>query len=172
MDAISDDALVSAYINIRTARAKANSDANKVDAEFKEKLEVINAELLRRMNERHNTGFRTEYGSVHREEDFKPSAENWVEVYQWIMDDAIETALDRTGLAPSVRENVKNALKTVTPERFEILEKRLKKTTISEYMKEHASLDEETGERVLGAPPPGVRVLREYVAVVRVNNKS
>jgi hypothetical protein len=67
---------------------------------------------------------------------------------------------------------VKNALKTVTPERFEILEKRLKKTTISEYMKEHASLDGETGERVLGAPPPGVRVLREYVAVVRVNNKN
>lgn len=169
---VSDDEIVSAYLNIRKARAEANSKANETDADFKRKLDMLGAELLRRMNERHNTKFGTTFGTVYREEDFKPSAENWTEVYHWVMDDAVDKALEQTGLAASIVETVKNAFKAVTPERFEILEKRLKKTTIAEYMKANATLDEETGERLLGAPPPGVRVLREYVAVVRVNNKN
>lgn len=172
MDGVSDDLIVKTYLKIRKARADASSEAAKVDSGFKSQLETLEQELLRRMRERNNTGFRTEYGSVFREMDFKPSAENWDEVYHWIVDEVVDKALERTGLAPSVKDNVKYAFKMVQPERFEILEKRLKKTTIGDYMEAHHTIDDETGEKLLGAPPPGVKVLREYVARVRVNNKG
>jgi hypothetical protein len=122
--------------------------------------------------ERGNTGFHTEFGdrkvSVYREEDIIPSAENWSEVYHWIMQDVIEEIIHCAKIPPKYHEPVRTAFRTLEPERFELLEKRIKKGTVKEHMEATATYSEETGLKVLGSPPPGVRVLREFSAQVRL----
>jgi hypothetical protein len=132
---IGDDQLVAVFVYLRDARARANSRANEVDADYKERLEQINAELLRRMSDRKNKGFKTAHGTVYREEDFKPSAADWNTIYRWIAEDE---------------------------QRIELLEKRLKK----DFVKKHMESNKDENDN-LGPPPPGVNVLREFVARVR-----
>lgn len=136
----SDDVIVKEYTRIRDEKEAATSAYKKADAHFKMKLDKLGLELLMRMQKRGNKGFRTEYGSVYREEDFKPSAADWSTIYEWAMKDA---------------------------ERLNMFEKRISKKFVVDYMKEHGSIDEETGETTLGSPPPGVNIHREFIARVR-----
>lgn len=136
----SDDVLVREYVRIRDEKEMASAEFRKRDAHFKLKLDKLSLELLSRMQKRGNKGFRTEYGLVYKEEDFKPSAADWTTIYDWVQKDA---------------------------ERFGMFEKRISKKFVVDYMKEHGSIDEDTGETSLGSPPPGVNIHREFVARVR-----
>lgn len=167
-----DDQVVSAYLKIRDARAEANRIASEKDQEFKFNLDRLGNELLRRMMERKNEGFSTKYGSVSRIVDFQPSAESWDEVYHWIVSDAVEEALKEAKLSDYHNRKIRETFKKNALERFELLEKRLKKTAVKEHMEANATLDPKTGKKVLASPPPGVRVVQEFVARVRVNNKG
>ncbi len=171
-----DQEVVAAYMHVREARSKATAEYERKDAEMKDVLSQFDMELLRRLDSRGNTGIRTNYGdrdvSVYKTEDIKPSAENWPEIYAWVLEDVVSDCLMRAQVPKKYREPVLEALKTSHAERFEIFEKRLKKGTVQEHMEAGATFDDETGHKVLGAPPPGVRVLREYKAQVRLLSAS
>jgi hypothetical protein len=138
----SDDAIVKEVRRQKDLKAVADDAYNRQDAKFKNAIGRLENELLRRMLERGNKGFRTEYGTVYKEEVFKPSCADWQVVYDWVLED---------------------------PDRFSIFEKRLTKKFVVDYMEHSATTNELTGERELGPPPPGVNVLREFVARVRKN---
>lgn len=120
--------LTKVYVRIRDARAKATAEYEKQDAKMKADMERIGNELLRWMQENKLKNVRTELGTVYVETDLKPSAADWDAVYRFITDN----------------------------DAFDLLERRLKKTFVKEYM--------EANE---GAVPPGVNVHQELVARVR-----
>ena len=67
-------------------------------------------------------------------------AADWQTIYRWVLKDE---------------------------ERLNMFEKRISKKFVVDFMKEHGSISEETGETTLGDPPPGVNIHREFVARVR-----
>lgn len=123
------DVLVAAYTAIRNARSAAKAAFDKKDAELEDDMAKLRAVILAQMNASGATSIKTEHGTAYRTLKTKPSAADWSAIYSWIKED---------------------------PERFELLEKRLKPTFINQYMEEHD-----------GAIPPGINVLREYEVAVR-----
>lgn len=124
--------IVQAYSAIRDARTAKRQAFDKEDLALEEdqrKLKVLMLELL---NATDAKSIATDYGTVYRSEKIKPSAADWTAIYGWIAED---------------------------PERFELLEKRLKSTFVKEFMEEHE-----------GAIPPGVNVHREFEVSVRRPN--
>lgn len=128
-DTINLDKVVEVYNAIRDARA-ARKRAFEAEDDALEtdqnKLKVLMLDLLNRNGAK---SIATEHGTVYRTEKVKPSAADWNVVYDWIIAD---------------------------PERFELLEKRLKATFVKQYMDENDN-----------AIPPGVNVHREYEVAVR-----
>lgn len=115
----------------RTAKRKAWEAEDLALEEDAHKLKVLMLSLLNANGAR---SINTDYGTVYRTEKIKPSAADWNAVYAWI------------------GEN---------PERFELLEKRLKSTFVKEFM--------EANE---GAIPPGINVHREFEVAVRRPNTA
>lgn len=128
------DKVVQAYNAIRDARTVKRKAWEKADLALEEdqhKLKVLMLEIL------NSTGARsiaTPSGTAYRSEKVKASASDWSALYGWIMED---------------------------PDRFEVLEKRVKPTFVKQFMDENE-----------GAIPPGVNVHREYEVSVRRPNKS
>lgn len=123
------DKVVEAFSAIRDARTAKRKAWEKVDLELEEdqrKLKVLMLELL---NATGAKSIATEHGTVYRTEKVKPSAADWKAIHDWILED---------------------------PDRFELLEKRLKSTFVKTYMEEHE-----------GHIPPGINVHREYEISVR-----
>lgn len=120
--------LTKAHINIRDARAGLKKDFDAADAELKASQERLEAAMLDHLNKHGMESVRTEAGTFYRQEDIKPSAGDWQALYDWIKQH----------------------------DAWEALERRIKKTFISEYMEAHG-----------GALPPGVNVHREFVIRVR-----
>ena len=104
---------LSAVIGVRqkiAAKRKELSDAFEVeDARLKEKQKELETFLLGYLTEHKIKSLATDAGTVYREKDVIPRAEDWDLVYNWI----VET----------------NA--------FDALERRIKKTFVSTYMEEH-----------------------------------
>lgn len=123
------DKVVEAFSAIRDARTAKRRDWEKADLALEEdqrKLKVLMLELL---NATGAKSIATEHGTVYRTEKVKPSAADWKAIHDWILED---------------------------PDRFELLEKRLKSTFVKTYMEEHD-----------GHIPPGINVHREYEISVR-----
>lgn len=120
--------LTKAYIKIRDARAALKKDWAAEDEKLKGKLEKIEAELLKFLNETNQNSSKTDSGIVYKQEEITPTGSDWAAFYDWV-----------------ARNNA-----------FDALERRIKKTFVSEYMGTHD-----------GAIPPGVSVYREYVVRVR-----
>jgi hypothetical protein len=89
----------------------------------------LKAAMLHVMNVTGGDSVRTSHGTIIRTLKIKPSAADWSAIYGWIVEN---------------------------PERFELLEKRVKSTFVSQYMDEHE-----------GQLPPGVNVHQEYEISVR-----
>lgn len=126
------DMIVQAFSAIRDARTAKRQAYEKEDLALEEdqrKLKVLMLELL---NATGAKSIATEHGTVYRTEKIKPSAADWTTIYDWIAEN---------------------------PERFELLEKRLKSTFVKDFMEEHE-----------GQVPPGVNVHREYEVSVRRPN--
>lgn len=123
--------LTKAYIAIRDHRAEIKKAFEDEYKELGSKMDRLEAELLRFLQDNHSDAVKTTFGTVYRQEEVKPSCQSWTDLDAWI-----ETNPD------------------VTPS--DVLEKRLSKKFITEYMDAHD-----------GALPPGVSIYREYVARVR-----
>lgn len=120
--------LTKTYIKIRDARSQLRKDWMVEDTKLKEKLEKIESALLKFLNETQQNSSKTDSGIVYRQEEITPTGADWDAFYQWV-----------------AKNNA-----------FDALERRIKKTFISEYMDAHE-----------GGIPPGVSVYREYVVRVR-----
>lgn len=97
---------VKAYLNLRKAREELSKKFDQENEELKQKQELIENQLLQFLNNSKQESFRTEYGTVYRQDDFVPSAADWETIYAWI------------------KEN----------NSWELLEKRLTKTFIRTYL--------------------------------------
>ena len=98
--------LTKAYVRIRDARSELKKEWETKDAEFKKKLERIEAEMLRFLNETDQNAAKTDSGTVYRQEEITPTGSDWEAFYSW------------------VKEH----------DAFDALERRIKKTFIKEYM--------------------------------------
>lgn len=123
------DALVSAYRNIGDARAAKRHAWEAEDAQLEAGQKLLKAHMLDLLNQTGSKSIATTAGTVFRTEKLKASAADWTAIYSWIVAD---------------------------PDRFELLEKRLKPTFVKQYMEETS-----------GAIPPGVSVHREFEVSVR-----
>lgn len=130
MDAPSLDLtrVTKAFLNIREARAELRKQYEEKDSDLQQSQAKLEAVMLDHLNKHGMDAVRTEVGTFYRQEDIKPSASDWEMVYRWVKDH----------------------------DAWDLLERRLKKTFISEYMEAHD-----------GAMPPGVSVHRQYVVRVR-----
>lgn len=122
--------LVSTYTKIRDKRAEIKRAYEAEDAVLKEQLAKLEGVMLRQLNDTNSDSVRTEAGTFYRQQDVTPSASDWATFYDW------------------VKQN----------DAFDALERRIKKTFVTEYMEAHE-----------GAVPPGVSVYRQYVVRVRKN---
>lgn len=126
------DKVVEAFSALRDQRTAKRHAWEAEDAKLEEQQAKLKAVMLDLLNTTGAKSIATDHGTVYRTEKIKPSAADWNVVYGWIVDD---------------------------PERFELLEKRLKPTFVKQFMEEHD-----------GAIPPGVNIHREYEVTVRRAN--
>lgn len=117
-----------AYVNIRDARGKLREDYDKSDEELKNAQAKLEGVMLNHLNNHHMDSVKTEAGTFYRQEEIKPNCGDWTGLFDWIKDN----------------------------DAWDVLERRVKKTFIREYMEAHD-----------GALPPGISVFREYVVRVR-----
>lgn len=131
---ITMDRLSQAFLAIKDHRTVKRHAWEAEDLELEQQQDTLKVAMLEMLNKVGGKSIATEHGTVMRQEKLQPSAADWSAVYDWI---------------------------TQTPERFELLEKRLKVTFVKQFMEDND-----------GALPPGVSVHREYeVAVRRANSK-
>ncbi len=121
--------LVQVHQAIKNARTVRRHAYEEEDAKLEAEEQQLRALMLQILNNTGAKSIATDFGTVYRTEKIKPSAADWSAVYSWVMAD---------------------------PERFELLEKRLKSTFIKQFMDENE-----------GALPPGVNVHREFEVSVR-----
>lgn len=126
--------VVQAYNAIRDARTAKRHAWEKEDLALEEDQGTLKRLMLDLLNRNGAQSVKTENGTIYRSLKLKPSAADWSAIYGWIMQD---------------------------PERFEILEKRLKAGFINEYL-----------EQSDGQLPPGVNAHREYEVAVRRPNAA
>lgn len=122
------DRLVRVYIKIRDARAKEKRTWEAADKNLLEQQDLIKVALLQHMQTHGVSQIGTEEGTVYKTEKMNCSAEDWQVLYDHI---------ELTG-------------------NFELLEKRISKTRVKEYMDEND-----------GRLPPGVSVFREVDVNIR-----
>lgn len=123
--------ITKAYVAMRDKRAELKKKFDEEYGKIGEGMERLQAELLRAMQDQKADSIRTEFGTVYRQEEVKPSCADWSALDAWEKAHPEYSASD-------------------------ILEKRVSKKFITEYMETHD-----------GAVPPGVSIYREYVARVR-----
>lgn len=121
--------VTSTYVKIRDARGELKRAFEAEDAELKAKLEKLEGFMLQHLNTHGMESVRTEGGTFYRQEDVRPNIVDDVAFYSWI------------------KQN----------DAFDALERRVKKTFVTEFMETHEG----------GLPPPGINVSREYVVRVR-----
>lgn len=126
--------IVQAYNAIRDARTARRRAWEEKDLELEEDQRTLKVHMLDLLNKTGAKSIATDAGTVYRSLKVKPSAADWTAIYDWIAQN---------------------------PDRFELLEKRLKSTFVKEFMEENE-----------GQAPPGVNVHREYEVSVRRNNGS
>jgi hypothetical protein len=117
-----------AYVNLRDARAKLREDYDKSDADLKSAQTRLEGVMLDHLNKHGMNTVATDAGTFYRQEEIKPNCADWTGLFDWIKDN----------------------------DAWDVLERRVKKTFIKEYMEAHD-----------GALPPGISVFKEYVVRVR-----
>ena len=101
--------MVKAYIKIRDKRAEIKKAFEEQDKALKEKLELIEGEMLRHMQETGIESIKTAAGTFYKQEDITPTGSDWDAFYTWVK----------------------------TNDAFDALERRIKKGFIKEYMETH-----------------------------------
>lgn len=101
--------LTKAYIAIRDKRAEIKKAFDEEYNDLGSKLDRLEAEMLRFLQEHKSDAIKTTFGTVYRQEEVKPSCSSWADLDAWI-----ESNPD---VGPS-----------------DVLEKRVSKKFITEYM--------------------------------------
>lgn len=120
--------VVKVYLKIRDAKAALTREFEEKAAKLDADMEKIENHLLNFLNVHKMDSAKAGAATFYKQEEIKPAAADWDTIWTWIM---------------------KN-------DAFEMMERRLKKTFIKEYMETHK-----------GKIPPGVTVHREFVVRVR-----
>lgn len=106
---VSDEKLVQVYVKIRDAIKEISAENAKRLEKIVAQQELVANELLQRMNQRGNEGFKTEYGTVYRAETVRCSVASEETLFDWIKEH----------------------------DAFDMLERRVKSTAVQAYIKEH-----------------------------------
>lgn len=101
--------LTKAYVKIRDARGVLKKQYEEEDIKLKAKLERLEAEMLRFLQENNTDSVKTVHGTFYRQEEITPTGADWDALYRWIADN----------------------------DAFDALERRIKKGFIKEYMETH-----------------------------------
>lgn len=109
------DRLVAVYIKIREAKAAATSAYEKQDREYKEQMETVENELLRRAQEEGVTGFKTEHGTTYMETKLVASGSDWGVFYSWMKDNDAMDMLERRIKSTSIKEYMENHDNAIPP---------------------------------------------------------
>jgi hypothetical protein len=117
-----------AYIKMRTKCHEIQRAADAEVAAIKAQMQTIEGAVALHLQSANANSVATPHGTFYRQEEVKPSGSDWDALYRWIAEN----------------------------NEFEMLERRIKKTAVAEYMERHE-----------GRLPPGVSVHREYVVRVR-----
>lgn len=120
--------LASEYVRIRAGFSELTKTYEGEKKRIKAVLDKIEGMMLGFLQETKQDSAKTAQGTFYKQEEILPTGSDWEAFYNW------------------VKEN----------DAFDALERRIKKTFISQYMESHD-----------GAIPPGVSVLREWVVRVR-----
>lgn len=123
------DKVVQAFMAIRDHRAARRHAWEQEDAKLEADQNKLKALMLQITNSLGSESIRTAHGTVIRSLKTKASAADWAAIYAWIMAD---------------------------PDRFELLEKRVKATFVKDFMDANG-----------GMTPPGVNVHQTYEISVR-----
>lgn len=121
--------IAATYIKIRDAKSDLKREMEAKIAELDGQLEKLEGFMLSHLNAHGMDSVRTAGGTFYRQEDIRPNIVDDQLFYGWIKEH----------------------------DAFDALERRVKKTFISEFMETHEG----------GLPPPGINVSREYVVRVR-----
>ena len=121
-------ALVTAFRNIRDHKQDLNRAHDAVIKDLDDKLDRLKAVMLEELNRNNGDSVRTSAGTFYRELVVIPTGSDWEKFYEF------------------VKEN----------DAFDALERRIKRTFVTDYMKDHD-----------GAIPPGISVFRKYDVKVR-----
>ena len=125
---MNSDKLTRAYVALRDARSEAKKAFEEKDNDLKAKMEKLEAVMLKNLIDTGADSIKTPFGTYYKQEELTPQGEDWDAFYRWVS---------------------KN-------DAFDFLERRIKKTSIKEYM-----------EANKGKIPPGVSVFKEFVVRVR-----
>jgi len=121
------DKVAATFVKIRDKRTELKKAYEVEDQKLKDQIAAINGFFLATLTELGVESARTKYGTVYKSIDVKPSCDDWNAFGDWIIEN--------------------NAI--------EALERRVKKSFITDYMAENK--DE---------LPPGISVVREFVIKV------
>ncbi len=100
---------VKAYLNLREAKTQLKRKFDEEEAVLKGKMERLEAEFLRTLNEQGTESMRTLNGTFFRQEEITPTCQDWDALYRWIKQE----------------------------DAFEALERRVKKTFVKDWMDQH-----------------------------------
>ena len=108
-DTISVDDLVSVYIKIRDARDEARKEADKIESEYNEQLELISQQLLDTCKQTGAESIKTKHGTAIRTVKSRYWTNDWERFYQWMFEnnipDVLEKRIHQTNIKQFLEEN-------------------------------------------------------------------
>lgn len=103
------DALVNVYIKIRDARDAARKEADAIDADFQEQLEIINAQLLKICEDTGADSIKTSHGTAMRSIKSKYWTNDWERFYAFMFEheapELLERKIHQTNMKQFLEEN-------------------------------------------------------------------
>jgi predicted metal-dependent phosphotriesterase family hydrolase len=94
-DKPSVDALVNVYIKIRDARDTARKEADRIEADFEEQLDIINQQILKICEETGADSIKTAHGTAIRTVKSRYWTNDWERFYDFIFEHQVPELLER-----------------------------------------------------------------------------
>jgi predicted metal-dependent phosphotriesterase family hydrolase len=94
-DKPSVDALVSVYIKIRDARDAARKEADRIEADYEEQMEIINQQILKVCEETGADSIKTAHGTAIRTVKSRYWTNDWERFYDFIFEHKVPELLER-----------------------------------------------------------------------------
>jgi hypothetical protein len=109
MDDIPVDKIVEVYIKIRDARDESRREADKIEAEFEQQLQVLEQQMLEVCKSQGATSLKTPHGTVMRSVKSRYLTNDWEKFYQFMFEnhlpDLLEKRIHQTNMKQFLEEN-------------------------------------------------------------------